>query len=345
MRKTLALLFVLLSFDAQAQTGTSYHFSDGLLKAAKDCAPYEEDFTPSFLAKIPMLDTIKTFIHIKGKNDKDFCDFSIDSQMAGIAVSSRNCSVSAEQLTEIRNAMTDNSSDIEINKVWHKISEAACKTETKELSEQDKEKIQQDMLALSPDFIENLRSCTPAREKKSNPFFLAEIKKQKGDFCRVDLPPFKLALSLKQRETVKTWKDLYSFTLDPVISRYEPEYMTIGLFAALKSCALDDKGYDSGKEKISFDNVTIAKGLSSAFNNGVCMVTFKNVLTRNEKETDHSKICKITKEELLRLLPSDIAKEKEENGFTISLPFSQEEQQLSKQLFEKLTADSRYCGK
>ena len=345
MKKALALFFVFLSFDAQAQTGTPYRFSDGLLKAAKDCSPYEEDFAPSFLSVFPLMDKMRVSIRIKGRDDQNFCDFSIDDQMAGITVSSQSCSVSAEQLTEIYKAVTDNSSDADINKVWRDISKSACKTETKELSEQDKEKIQRDMLALSPDFIENLRSCTPAREKKSNPFFSAEIKQQQGDFCRVDIPSFKLALSSKQRETVKTWKDLYSFTLDPVISRYEPEYMTVGLFAALKSCAVENKGYESGNEHIAFDRVSIGKGLFSTFNDGVCTVTFTNVLNRNNDETDYGKICKIAKDELLRLLPSDIAKEKEENGFTISLPFSEKEQTLSKQLFEKLTADPRYCGK
>ena len=108
-------------------------------------------------------------------------------------------------------------------------------------------------------------------------------------------------------------------------------------FAAVfrKACASGDRNYEAGKSSSSFGNVKISKGLSSAFADDVCTVTFTNTMAVNGKTTDHTKICKITKADLLKMLPVDPEKEKEQ-GFSVSLPFSEEERKLSDELYEKL---------
>ena len=117
MKKTLPALFaVLFAFNANAQTASLYHFTDELKNAAKDCLSYEEDFsaTNPILKTITTffgLNDISTFIRIKGKNDKGFCDFSIVSQMDDIVLSEQVCTVSPEQLAGIYDAMTDTSTD------------------------------------------------------------------------------------------------------------------------------------------------------------------------------------------------------------------------------------------
>ena len=93
---------------------------------------------------------------------------------------------------------------------------------------------------------------------------------------------------------------------------------------------------NAGSESSSFGNVKITKGLSSTFGDGVCTITFKNTMTVNCETADHSKICKISKDDLLKLPPFDPIKRKEENVFSISLPFSEEERKQSDELYEKL---------
>ena len=145
-------------------------------------------------------------------------------------------------------------------------------------------------------------------------------------------------------QKIETWMDFYSFVDDPALAKYVPEYSTIGLSASMRACSFGDKTHEAGSESSSFGNVKIAKGLSSAFSDDVCTITFKNTMEINGKTTDYSKICKISKAELLKMLPVDPEKEKErENGFSISLPFSEEERKLSDELYEKLTKQN-FCN-
>ena len=368
----IALLIVLFTCDATAQTAPLYHFTDELKNAAKDCTPYEEDFSATnpilkTITKFFGLDDIATFIRIKGENDKGFCDFSIVSQMDDIVVSDQVCSVSPEQLTEIYNAMTNpptdqvtetfttyitysnpdgtkekkpmetTVTDTKLNIAWQKISGTACEKRNIKFSDQDMEKIQRKTFALPAGFIESLQVCRPAKAEKNITFFsmTAEITGVKSGLCQIKMPPFELSLNRKHVRKIETWMDFYSFAEDPATAKYVPEYSTIGLLSVMKNCALGDKESNAGSESSSFGNVKITKGLSSAFNDDICTITFKNTMEINGKTTDHSKICKITKADLLKLLPVDPEKKKE-NGFSISLPFSEEERKLSDELYEKL---------
>ena len=367
-----ALLITLFAFNANAQIAPLYHFTDELLAAAKDCAPYNEDFSATnpilkTFTKFFGLDDIATFIRIKGKNDKGFCDFSIVSQMDDIVVSDQVCSVSPEQLTEIYNAMTDTSTDqvtetfttymtyskpdgtkekkpmettvtdTKMNIAWRKISEGSCEKKKIDFSEQDMKRLERKTFALPADFIESMRVCRPAKAEKKILFsgMTAEITGVKNGLCQIKMPPLALSLNKKHVKKIETWMDFYSFIEDPAAAKYIPEYSTIGLFASMKACALGDKTHEAGSESSSFDDVKITKGLSSAFSDDVCTVTFKNTLEVNGKTTDYSKICKISKDDLLKMIPVDPEKEKEK-GFSISLPFSEEEQKQSKELYEKL---------
>ena len=113
-----------------------------------------------------------------------------------------------------------------------------------------------------------------------------------------------------------TVPQLYNFTEGlKNAAKYVPEYSTVGLLTVMKDCALENKENNAGSESSSFGNVKITKELSSTFGDGVCTITFKNATTVNGETTDHSKICKISKDDLLKLLPFDPVKEKEENGF------------------------------
>ena len=374
MKKSfLALSAVLLSFNANANiVPPLYRFTDELLAAAKDCAPYEEDFSATnpilkTFTKLFGLDDITTFIRIKGKNDKGFCDFSIVSQMDDIVVSDQVCSVSPEQLTEIYVAMTNPSTDqitetfttyitysksdgtkekkpiettvtdTKMNITWKKISETVCEKKKIDFSEQDMKRLQRKTFALPSDFIESLQLCRPAKAEKNITFFAmtAEITGVKKGLCQIKMPPFMFSLNRKHVQKIETWMDFYSFAEDSATAQYVPEYSTFGLSGAMKACAYGDKQHDSGSSSSSFGNVKITKGLSSAFSNGVCIITFKNMLEINGKTTDHSKICNVPKAELTKLLPIDLNKEKEQ-GFSISLPFSEEERKQSEELYEKI---------
>ena len=97
----IALLIVLFTCDATAQTAPLYHFTDELKNAAKDCTPYEEDFSATnpilkTITKFFGLDDIVTFIRIKGENDKGFCDFSIfiTASFIGEILSNKACKTS-----------------------------------------------------------------------------------------------------------------------------------------------------------------------------------------------------------------------------------------------------------
>ena len=343
---SLCLLFVLSAFNAKAQSLPSYRFTDGLKNAAKDCAPYEENFSAinpilKTITKFFGLDDIATFIRIKGRNGKGFCDFSIVSQMDDIVVSDQVCSVSPDQLTEIYQAMENNAG---LNDAWQKISGSSCEKKKIDFSEQDMEKLQRKTFALPKDFIESLRVCRPAKTEKNIVFtsMTAEITSVERGLCQIKMPPFALSLNRKQVQKIETWMDFYSFADDPAAARYIPEYSTIGLSGAMKACATGDKTHDSGSESGSFGNIKITKALSSSFNDGICTVTFKNTIELNGKTADHSKVCKIPDIEVMKMLPVDPNKEKEENGFSISLPFSQEERRLSEELYEKLTRNN-FC--
>ncbi|MBR1777184.1 MAG: hypothetical protein IJ752_01180 [Alphaproteobacteria bacterium] len=369
---TLFLLFGLSAFHAKAQSAPFYHFTDELKNAAKECAPYEENFTNSnpilkMFTQFFGLDDIATYIRIKGKNDKGFCDFSIASQMDDIVLSDYACSVSPEQLTEIRDAMTDTSTDqvtetfttyisyskpdgtqekkpmemtvtdTKMNIAWKKISESACEKRDIKLSEQDMEKLQRKTFALSQDFIEGLRVCRAAETEKKITFFkmTAEITGIKNGLCQIKMPPFEFSLNKTQAQKIEAWTDFYSFAEDSAAAKYIPEYSTTGLFGAIKACASGEKQHNSGSESSSFGGVKITKGLSSVFSDDVCTVTFKNTLEIKEKTVDYSKICKIPQAELVKMLPVNPNKEKEKNDI-ISFPFSEEEQNASKDLFEKI---------
>lgn len=368
-----ALIAVLFAFNANADTVPPlYHFTDGLLAAAKDCTPYEEDFSATnpilkTITKFFGLDDLSTFVRIKGKNDKGFCDFSIVSQMDDIVVSEQVCSVSPEQLAEVYDAMTDKSmnqitktfttyitysnadgtnekkpvemtlTDTKMNIAWKKISEVACERKKIDFSEQDMKRLERKTFALPADFIESLQICRPAKAEKNITFFsmTAEITGVKSGLCQIKMPPFAFSLNKKHVRKIETWMDFYSFAGDPATAKYVPEYSTFGLFASMKHCVFGDKTYEAGSESNSFGEVKISKGLSSAFNDNICTVTFKNTMEINGSTTDYSKVCKISKDELLKMLPIDLEKEKE-NGFSISLPFSEEERKQSDELYDKL---------
>lgn len=372
-KNTLFTLFtVLFAFNANAQTAPLYHFTNELKNAAKDCSSYEEDFSATnpilkTFTKFFGLDDISTFIRIKGKNAEGKCDFSIVSQMDDIVVSDQVCSVSPQQLTEIYNAMTDTSTDqvtetfttyityskpdgtqekkpmettvtdTKLNIAWRKISEGYCEKRKIDFSKKDMERLQRKTFALPADFIESLQICRPDKAEKNILFsgMTAEITGVKKGYCQIKMPPFELSLNKKQVKLIETWMDFYSFSGNPDAAKYIPEYSTIGLLSAMKNCIWEHKEYNAGSENQSFGDVKIAKGLSSAFSDDVCTVTFKNTIEVNGKTADHSKICKIAKADLIKMLPVDPEKEKE-NGFSISLPFSEEERKQSDELYEKL---------
>lgn len=366
------LSFLLFAFNANAQTAPLYHFTDGLLAATKNCTFYEEDFsaTNPILKTITTflgLDDITTIVRVKGKNDKGFCDFSIVSRMDDIVVSEQVCSVSPEQQAEIYNAMTDKSTDqitetfttyitysnadgtnekktvettltdTKMNIAWKKISENACEKKKIDLSEQDMERLQRKTFALPSAFIESLRVCRPDKAEKNVVFstMTAEITGVKSGLCQIKMPPFEFSLNRKHVQKIETWMDFYSFAGDPATAKYVPEYSTFGLFASMKACVFGDKTYEAGSESSSFGDVKISKGLSSAFDNDVCTVTFKNTVEINGSMTDYSKVCKIPKDELIKMLPVDPEKEKQD-GFSISLPFSAEERKQSDELYQTL---------
>jgi len=374
MKKSLFLLPVisLFAFNANAQTAPLYYFTENLKNSAKNCTPYEEDFSAAnpilkTVTKFFGLDDISTFVRIKGKNDKSFCDFSIVSQMDDIVVSDQVCSVSPEQLTEIYDAMTNPSTDqvtetfttyitysksdgttekkpmettvtdTKLNIAWRKISDTACEKKKIDFSDEQMKRLQRKTFALPADFVESLKVCRPAKAEKNIVFsaMTAEITGVKKGYCQIKMPPFELSLSKTQAQKVETWMDFYSFAENPTAAKYVPEYSTIGLLASAKACVFGDKTHDAGSESSSFGNVKISKGLSSAFKDDVCTITFKNTMEINGKTTDHSKICNVSKTDLTKLLPVAPDKEKEQ-GFSISLPFSAEEQKQSKELYDKL---------
>ncbi|MBO4643566.1 MAG: hypothetical protein J5716_03035 [Alphaproteobacteria bacterium] len=381
MKKSLpALLISLFAFNANAQTAPLYRFTDELKNAAKDCSPYEEDFSATnpilkTVTKFFGLDDISTFIRVKGKNEKGFCDFSIVSQMDDIVVSDQVCSVSPEQLTNIYDAMTDQSTeritetfttyityskpdgtkekkpmqttvtDTKMNIAWQKISGTACEKREIKFSDQDMKRLQRKTFALPKDFIESLQICRPAKAEKNITFFsmTAEITGVKSGLCQIKMPPFELSLNKKHVQKIETWIDFYSFAEDPATAKYIPEYSTMGLSGTMKACAYGDKQYNAGSESSSFGDVKIAKGLSSSFSDDVCTITFKNTMEIKGKTTDYSKICKLSKEDVIKMFPTDPNKEKEENGFSFSLPFSEEERKLSEDLYDKLTQQN-FCN-
>ena len=358
-----------------------YNFSSDLLNAVQNCTPYTEDFmknNPSladtahmFGALNPTLD-----IHIKGKDEKGFCHFSVINNLIGIQVFEHRCSVSDEQLKEIYLAMTDKSTkpvtetfttyahindangsekkipiettmtDSKFNIVWSKINADSC-----EQIERDPEPefflgFKDSLNNFSSEFSNNLINCQPDQEEKTFLFFSkkATIVGKENNLCHIIYGSFDLKIPMDRVDEIRSMQDFEDLIEDETIARYIPEYEITGLSFELDNCRQGMKHHKGAVQTTTQNNIKITKGLSSSFSDGVCTIDFTNKVSINGKEKDYSKKCSIPQSHLDGLLSAykNIIQDKPEQSRLHDFSSRGQTDEADKNLYQKLI-EQKFC--
>lgn len=342
-----------ISADMSISTGSEialYNFSEGLLNAARDCSSYSENFS----ANNPNLSVFglkpEIVVDIEGKDENGLCRFSVSNKVTGISASKLKCRISEEQQREILNAMLDRSttpvtetfttygesSDGEGNVqrfpiattmtgsrfdiAWNKIRGGYCEEEVSEPTEEEAEKLGNDMDNLSETFIQNLKNCTPYTETKQIFFFNEEVSivGKEDDKCRLRYGQFELFLPEDRLSSVASFSDIRNLTRDGTLSRYVPVYSNRRLMFNLYDCMVSQKGNNGGTTTETIGEIKITSAFSSAFADQHCVLNFINTLDNNGQNTIYSKTCHIPADALFGLLApySDVIEQNKEQTIT-----------------------------
>ena len=169
---------------------------------------------------------------------------------------------------------------------------------------------QENSQTLSEVFQSSLKQCQPASEEKQLFFMTEKVEiigiTNKG--CHIKYADFDLYVPLEKLSSVKTIEDIKAFAEDENISKYSPQFITLGLKDELMNCLSATTYHQGASETTSSGNITIKNQMSSEKVNNECVLTFQNTLINNNKTTEYKKICRIPLSKIAELL-----NEQEEN--------------------------------
>ncbi len=163
---------------------------------------------------------------------------------------------------------------------------------------------QENMQALSEAFQTSLKQCQPASEEKQI-FFMTEKAEiigiaEKG--CHIKYSDFDLYIPLEKLSSIKTMEDIKAFVGDKDISKYSPQFITLGLKDELIACLSSNSYHQGASETTSSGNISIKNQMSSEKRDNECVLTFRNTLTNNGETTEYKKICRIPLNKIAELL-------------------------------------------
>ena len=163
---------------------------------------------------------------------------------------------------------------------------------------------QEDMQTLSAAFQTSLKQCQPASEEKQI-FFMtekAEIIGITDKGCHIKYSDFDLYIPLEKLSSIKNMEDIKAFVGDKEISKYSPQFITLGLKDELLACFSSSSYHQGASETTSSGNITIKNQMSSEKLDNECVLTFLNTLINNGETTEYKKICRIPLNKIAELL-------------------------------------------
>lgn len=163
---------------------------------------------------------------------------------------------------------------------------------------------QEDMQTFSEAFQLSLKQCQPASEEKQL-FFMTEKAEiigitEKG--CHIKYSDFDLYIPLEKLSSIKTMEDIKAFVSDKEISKYSPQFITLGLKDELIACLSSSTYHQGASETTSTGNITVKNQMSSEKKDNECVLTFANTLINNGETTEYKKICHIPLSKIAELL-------------------------------------------
>ena len=97
-------------------------------------------------------------------------------------------------------------------------------------------------------------------------------------------------------------EDIKAFVGDKDISKYSPQFITLGLKDELIACLSSNSYHQGASETTSSGNISIKNQMSSEKRDNECVLTFRNTLTNNGETTEYKKICRIPLNKIAELL-------------------------------------------
>lgn len=293
-----------------------YNFSPNLLLAAETCNAYEENFIDNNpeLAKIGAFlgnADFSIIVKIKGKNADDKCAFSIQQKVKGMSNVIHECAVDDQTRQELVSAMKDRSTTpvtetyttystmtqpdgtatqiptqttqtgSKFSITLAKVIASSCNTQEQEPTEEEKQDLADNILSFSPEFIANLKNCTPAEEKKSMMFFSETYKVlgQEGDVCHLQSNDFDYYVPQDKLAALNKITDFQELSQNKDIAYYRPTYKIQGLVENLKNCsALQDNSTNNATETSSVNNIEITRSQSAQKTSNGCRITLTNIV-------------------------------------------------------------------
>ncbi|MBQ8482038.1 MAG: hypothetical protein IJ532_05840 [Alphaproteobacteria bacterium] len=207
--------------------------------------------------------------------------FSANAQEAEVST--------AESSGEIQETQDVNSSE-------ETVSEQSVEEEPEE------EVVYVDAEVFSPSFMKSLLECKPDTE--SNSENQVEIAGKKDQRCLIKYANFDLNVPFTLLGNIHSFEDVETLLKNKDIAHYNyrADYIYDGLVYALSACS-DKKDYYGKQEELSDEYVTIIRGLSSEFINGICTINLQNTQSIEGVDSDFGVICTLPYKEIKNLEP------------------------------------------
>ncbi len=159
-----------------------------------------------------------------------------------------------------------------------------------------------DVEVFSPSFMKSLIGCKP--DSESNQENTIEIIGIKDQRCQIKYANFDLNVPPSLLGNIHSFEDVETLLKNKDIAHYNyrADYIYEGLVYALDAC-LNKKEYFGKQEELSDEYVTINRGLSSEFINGVCVISLQNTQNIEGVDSDLRVTCKLPYKEVKNLEP------------------------------------------
>ena len=166
--------------------------------------------------------------------------------------------------------------------------------------EPEEEVVYVDAEVFSPSFMKNLIGCKPDTE--SNSENQIEIEGMKDGRCLIKYSNFDLRVPSTLLGNIHSFDDVETLLKNKDIAHYNyrADYIYDGLVYALAAC-YDKKDYYGKQDELSDEYVTIIRGLSSEFVNGICTVNLQNTQSIEGVDTDFGVVCTLPYKEVQNL--------------------------------------------
>lgn len=205
--------------------------------------------------------------------------FSVNAQEADV------------QATETGNEISEPQ---DVNSLEENVSESPMDAEPEE------EIVYVDATVFSPSFMKSLIGCKPDTE--SNQGNTVEIIGIKDQYCQIKYANFDLSVPPTLLGNIHSFDDVETLLKNKDIAHYSyrADYIYDGLVYALAACS-DKRDYYGKQDEISDEYVTIVRGLSSEFVNGICTINLQNTQSIEGVDTDLGVVCTLPYKEVQKL--------------------------------------------